>query len=384
MTEAPGRASASDVDKTSNRAALTLALTLPGDVVLYLLLPIYAAEFGVSLVEAGLLLASNRLVRIVGYGWVARFYERHGPGPACTLAAAAAAAATLSYALMSGVALLLIGRLTWGLAFAALNIATQALATAEPVGAARRNGVARSIIACGPMLGLLAGATLALWVGPRPVFVLLALVALLAIPLARRLPSGPAGTVLLRQPRLRPPSQLDRWVFVQGLTLDGLFLIGLTVLAVDAMGSYAALGAGAAMALRYVGEITLGPAAGRAAGRWGAARLLVLFSWMAAAALVAIGFGWLWSGAIALTIVRSLLQPLPAPVAAERNPGPDRIGALARMATWRDIGAGLGPLAAGWLLGVAPAWLLYSFAGLLVVVASIGLDRGFPARNPHK
>ncbi|MBN9426421.1 MAG: MFS transporter, partial [Burkholderiales bacterium] len=205
MTEAPGRASASDVDKTSNRAALTLALTLPGDVVLYLLLPIYAAEFGVSLVEAGLLLASNRLVRIVGYGWVARFYERHGPGPACTLAAAAAAAATLSYALMSGVALLLIGRLTWGLAFAALNIATQALATAEPVGAARRNGVARSIIACGPMLGLLAGATLALWVGPRPVFVLLALVALLAIPLARRLPSGPAGTVLLRQPRLRLP-----------------------------------------------------------------------------------------------------------------------------------------------------------------------------------
>ncbi|MBN9425620.1 MAG: MFS transporter, partial [Burkholderiales bacterium] len=106
--------------------------------------------------------------------------------------------------------------------------------------------------------------------------------------------------------------------------------------------------------------------------------------WMAAAALVAIGFGWLWSGAIALTIVRSLLQPLPAPVAAERNPGPDRIGALARMATWRDIGAGLGPLAAGWLLGVAPAWLLYGFAGLLVVVASIGLDRGFPARNPHK
>lgn len=384
MTDAPGHAGARDIDRTSNRAALTMALTLPGDVVLYLLLPIYAAEFGVSLPEAGLLLASNRLVRIVGYGWVARFYERHGPGPACTLAAIATAAATLSYALVSGVALLMIGRLAWGLAFAALNIATQALATAEPVGAARRNGVARSIIACGPMLALLAGAALALWVGPRPVFALLALVALLAIPLARRLPAGPVGTVLLRQPRLRLPSQLERWVFVQGLTLDGLFMIGLTVLAVGAMGEYAALGAGAAMALRYAGEITLGPAAGRAAGHWGAARLLVLLSWLAGAALAAIGFGWLWSGAIALTILRSLLQPLPAPVAAARHPGAERIGALARLATWRDIGAGLGPLAAGWLLGVMPTWSLYGIAGLLVVLVSIGLDRGFPPHNPRK
>ncbi|MGD9946159.1 MAG: hypothetical protein AB7S98_23300, partial [Burkholderiaceae bacterium] len=97
MTDNDDRQGGRDVDRTSNRAALTLALTLPGDVLLYLLLPIYAAEFGVSLIEAGLLLASNRLVRIVGYGWVARFYERHGPGPACTLACVAAAGATLSY-----------------------------------------------------------------------------------------------------------------------------------------------------------------------------------------------------------------------------------------------------------------------------------------------
>lgn len=45
-----------------------MALALPGDAILYLLLPLYAASFGVSLVEAGLLLAANRLVRIAGYG----------------------------------------------------------------------------------------------------------------------------------------------------------------------------------------------------------------------------------------------------------------------------------------------------------------------------
>ena len=57
---------------------MALGLSLPADVVLYLLLPMYASQFGVTLAEAGMLLAANRLVRIAGYGFVARFYARNG------------------------------------------------------------------------------------------------------------------------------------------------------------------------------------------------------------------------------------------------------------------------------------------------------------------
>ena len=128
-------ASPATADRASRDAALTLGLGLPGDTVLYLLLPLYAAEFGVSLPEAGVLLAANRLVRIAGYGWVARGYERFGPRAACIAAALGAAASTLGYALLSGLFPLLAARLLWGLSFAALNIATQALATAEAHGA---------------------------------------------------------------------------------------------------------------------------------------------------------------------------------------------------------------------------------------------------------
>jgi hypothetical protein len=53
----------------ARNASFTLALTIPGDTLLYLLLPLNHAVFGVSLTEAGLLLAANRLVRIAGYGW---------------------------------------------------------------------------------------------------------------------------------------------------------------------------------------------------------------------------------------------------------------------------------------------------------------------------
>src|SRR5947208_14782663 len=68
--EAMQTAAAIDVaDRNSRHASLTLAFAQPGDTLLYLLLPLDHAAFGVSLAEAGLLLAANRLVRIAGYGW---------------------------------------------------------------------------------------------------------------------------------------------------------------------------------------------------------------------------------------------------------------------------------------------------------------------------
>jgi MFS family permease len=137
---------------------LMLAFAQPGDTLLYLLLPLHHTSFGVSLAEAGVLLAANRLVRIAGYGWVARLYAECGPRLACLFAASASLLSTLGYATLSGVWGLLMARLLWGLSFAAMNIATQALATAEPTGAARRSGRMRAIIAVGPVSGLIVGA----------------------------------------------------------------------------------------------------------------------------------------------------------------------------------------------------------------------------------
>src|SRR4051795_11473575 len=145
-------------DENSRHASLTLAFAQPGDTLLYLLLPLHHDTFGVTLAEAGLLLAANRLVRIAGYGWVARFFAERGPRLACLLAASGSLLSTLGYATLSGVWGLLIARLLWGLSFAAMNIATQALATAEPTGAARRSGRMRAIIAAGPVSGLIVGA----------------------------------------------------------------------------------------------------------------------------------------------------------------------------------------------------------------------------------
>jgi hypothetical protein len=371
MSVPVGRAPLRVADKNSRYASLTLAFAQPGDTLLYLLLPLHHASFGISLAEAGLLLAANRLVRIAGYGWVARFYADRGPRAACLLAVLGSLLSTLGYGVLSGVWSLLIARLLWGLSFAAMNIATQALATAELEGSGRRSGRMRSIVAAGPCLGLVAGALIDQFAGPRVAFLVLAAATLTALPFAARLPRhGEGRPDRIIRPRFRLPSRLDTWSFIQGMTLDGLFVLGLSVLARAALPSYAALAAGGALALRYVGEMLLGPMGGGLAEKFGPQRVLTVLSVLTAAGLALIGAGGLWVGALLVVCLRGLIQPIPGPIVALENPGRDRVPALAALATWRDLGAGTGPLIAGMLLPLVPLPILYGGAAVLLAVSA--------------
>jgi hypothetical protein len=73
-----------EANRDSRHVSLALAFALPADTLLYLVLPMYAAQFGVTLAEAGILLAANRVVRIFGYSWVTRFYAMAIGPPACS------------------------------------------------------------------------------------------------------------------------------------------------------------------------------------------------------------------------------------------------------------------------------------------------------------
>ena len=89
--------------------------------------------------------------------------------------------------------------------------------------------------------------------------------------------------------------------------------------------------------------------------------------------LVVIGAGALWLGALLVVTLRGLIQPIPAPLVALENPGRDRVPALARLATWRDLGAGAGPLLAGALLPLLPHPLLYGGAAVLLAGSAIAV-----------
>lgn len=362
---------ASSPDRHSHHAALALGLALPGDTVLYLLLPMFAPAFGVTLPEAGILLAANRLVRIAGYAAVARFYARNGERLTCTLAMLAAAACALGYATLTGFVALLMLRLVWGLAFAALNLATQALATADPAGAARRAGRSRALSALGPMLALPLGGVCAIWWSPKVIFVLFAAVALAGLGVTRRLPTTPHVQAQATTRGLKLPRSLDAFSFIEGLVLDGLFIFGLSYLGRDLLPGNPVIVAGLLLSVRYLAEIVLSSTSGQLAERHGAEALLATFSVLTSIALVGFGFGWLWTSALAIVVLRALLLPLLPPLVAQRTPGPGRIQALATRSVWRDMGAGAGPVLAGLLLPNVPSAWTYGIAALVLSVAAM-------------
>lgn len=370
-----------EADRATRYAALALAFCLPGDIVLYLLLPLFPEIFNLTLPEVGLLLAANRLVRIVGYQWVANLYATRGPRLTCLLATVATIVATFGYTVLSGVWALLVLRLMWGLAFAGLNIANHALASSVAIDVSRRAGRARGIVAAGPTLGLLAGAMLAEYAGVRAVFLVLGLTTLPALYFAARLPAAPEGGVG-RAPAVSKPDALNVWAFCAGFTLDGIFIVGLAITVAAHQPEGAILAAGAAMALRFALEVVLSPVSGAWGQYLGPRRVLIAGALVAAFGLALIGVtdlsgsdAVLWTGLLTTIVLRAVLQPLPAPVVAETYPGAARVPALAAQSTWRDIGAGLGPLAAGLLLPLIAPAATYGLAALLLAGASLALVR---------
>ena len=361
-------------DRDSRNAAKVLGLCLPSDVLLYLLLPMYAEDFGVTLAQAGVLLAANRLVRIVGYGWVVRFYARHGDRAACSLAAGAAAACALGNATLSGFAALLVLRLVWGLCFATFNLSTQTLATAQAQGAARRAGRSRATLSIGPMLALPLGAVMAQAWGPRSVFFVLCISALLGLWRARALPGEEHSIPARSGRRLRLPDSIATWSFIEGVALDGLFIFGLSLYAQVHIGESGVLVAGVLMAVRYLSEMLFSPLGGRLADRFGPLRMLVLLSLATALALLVFASQWLFIGAFFVLLLRALQLPLVMTLVALRNPH-ERIQALAGNAVWRDIGAGLGPMLAGLLLPQVPAIWAYGAAALAIALAALNCAR---------
>ena len=95
-------------------AATCLGLVWLGDALIYVVLPLYPAAFGVEIASVAILLSVNRVIRIIGYGWVSPLSRRFGANTLTAVACAAAALSTLAYGLVTGFALLFLARLVWG------------------------------------------------------------------------------------------------------------------------------------------------------------------------------------------------------------------------------------------------------------------------------
>jgi len=345
------------------RPSWLLAIAMAGDGLLYALLPLMPEAFGISLAWAGLLLAANRIVRIFAYTQVARLTARLGARRAATIAAAGAVVSTAIFAAEASDWIQLAARFLWGLSFAAINLVTFAYAASVPEQAGRRIGTSRAIVGIAITFTLLAGCFAVDRIGAQMLFTIVTVLSLACLPLALALPP-----VDIRPPRHRAllmplPGRIDLWAAAQGFVVDGVFLVSVTLLLKASVTDFSpAMATGIVFSLRWIVESFCAPIGGRLADRFGATRVMLVFGILMSAALASIAFGFVYAGAVAVTVVRGLTNTIAAAMVAERNPG-DSVGAQSVYSTYRDIGAALGPLIAGLFIdeiGRLPLYLALS------------------------
>lgn len=363
-------------------AAACLGLVWLGDALIYVVLPLYPAAFGVSVASVAILLSVNRVIRIVGYGWVSPLSRRFGANTLTAAACAAGALSTLAYGLVSGFVLLFVARLMWGGAYGVINLTNTAYAYGDGKQAGTHIGLNRAISTLGPVLALGLGGWLVTVVGPTNVFVIYGIVGLISVPLALSLPR------LRHSASEAPPAQKGRWTpsalntlfFVVALGADGVFTATLSTLLSDIIPVTAALvGAGLLLAAQRLTSVILSFASGPIVDGIGANRLLTPCSIVVAIGLGAIAGGHVYVGAVVLILARVIFAIVAPVIAAEQSE--DRIGAIAAYATWSDVG-----LAAGAFIGiVGMEWAGYPLTYATLAALTIAATAWFalaPAAPP--
>ncbi len=353
-------------------ASSVLSLALLGDALIYAVLPVYAASFGVSLAMVGILLSANRFVRVFAYGVVAAITYKVGGRRMCIVAAVLAAISTAIYGVGQGFWILLAGRILWGVTYAILLLITLDYAVAFRKRAGTRVGVSVAIQRAGPIAALLGGAWLTGLIGPTDVFLVLAGVSVLAIPLAMSLPAPRRDSQPQTPPkRLGRPYSVDLVFFLLGFGVDGVFAISIALIfAQETTAAIAVMSGGAILAMRHLAGAVAAPAFGWAADRFGARRVFIAAAVMTIVGFVGIAAGFTVMGAIAMLVFRGALASLgPAIIVDGLAEDDAAIGPLARMQAWRDLGAAMGPLIAGFALAVVSAQFLHGVVAVLLVFA---------------
>jgi MFS family permease len=365
------RATTASDDAVVIRAAAVLGLVWFGDALIYVVLPLHAEVFGIGLGLVGVALSLNRIVRIVGYGWVAFLHRRLGLRVLTASAAFGAALSTVGYGLALGLVPLLVARLVWGFAYGVLNVTTTAYAIGDGQGTGRRVGLNRAVGTIGPALALSGGAWLAVVLGPREVFLVLGVLGLLAVPLALTLPREVAAAERGRAATTRwRPSTLNVLFFTVS-AVDGAFGMTLSLLFAGTLGvGSAMLAAGLLLALQRVAVVVLSLVAGPLIDRLGARRLLTPCIAIVIVGLVAIAHGLVYPGAVAVVVARAFLSSV-GPVLATQERSGSTVERLAAFATWVDSGLAVGPLVGGFVVARLGLPLLYDALAVGIVGALI-------------
>jgi MFS family permease len=396
------------------------ALTLLGDSLLYVVLPLQATALGLSGFEVGLLLSGNRFIRMFtnsGASWLMR---RFPPGPPFSAATGLAAVTTAMYTLTPQFLPFLLARFLWGLCFSTLRLGCflTVLAEAGDRSRGRMMGAYRSISRMGSFAAVVAGGAIFDAAGYRAAMLWMAGITTLALPLA--VWSGPAvaeenlerqtarsgssssgrswrfPSIRLPRPRFGLPSPLlaVNWsAFSLSFVARGVVTATIALFLQQAFGDQ--LGPGGAIGVatlaswligvRWLSEIGLAAPLGALSDRAGRVRSAVGWLIVSAVAVLALALapavGVAVIAAIVLFVASSGLGATLDAAAGDLAPPERRAQVMSAYADWSDLGAAFGPLLALTLAGTIGLRPSFAFGSVLLALGAVGMVVAF--RRPR-
>ncbi|MFF0829122.1 MFS transporter [Brevibacillus sp. NPDC003359] len=381
--------------------ALVTALCMIGDSMLYVVLPLFWEEAGLtSLWEVGILLAVNRFIRVPLGPLVGKWYERSGGRAGLIVAVGLAFLTTLSYSL-EGFWLWLVMRCLWGVAWTFLRLGAYSLIVTVSEGHNRGQlmGLYNGLYRLGSLGGMLVGALLASWYGLSVASIVLAVPSLFAFILVFRYirPSFTSqhptdvkqidtGKRLWSQAQalLTMTTALFVTMVYQGVftsTLSRVIEVREPLIMIGGVMLGAAVIASVIQGIRWGWEPWAAPLVGKISDKHGRANLFivtllvasVLFAALQATSSLVLWFAILFGIQLTATIITTVLDTLAADEAARQ---PNSQVVMTQYSVISDLGAALGPLLAFWLdehVGLGPMY--FGIAMILLLVGLVWLGR---------
>lgn len=344
--------------------ALATALVLPGDSLLYAVLPTYFDQIGLTPIQVGILLSANRWVRLVS-NHVAEVALRGSRSEAWLFAAFLLGSGVMViYGAVTLFAALLAARIGWGIAFSFMRQAgiTTVVAVSGRGNIRQHMGYLRGFTALGGIAGVLLGGLGHDLFGFTPTLLGFFLVSLAAAPMGflsqRGLPAG-SRTVARAAFGTAPAGVMNPRLIFGGLVVGmvgpgiisstlGLVLksrmVGPFHLAGLAIG--AATFSGLVLAFRWTMDGLGAPLLGALADRLGREQLVAPLFFLGAAAMLLAGLsgglGGVIAGVMLLFFCGTFLGVLLTSWAGLVGPR-----AVAAYVTAQDFGSAMGPII-GW------------------------------------
>lgn len=377
--------------------SLAVAAALLGDAMLYVVMPARPELWHLTIVQVGILLSANRLVRLFTNPLSSIFVENYGIYTPFRISLLASLGVLVAYAFSKNFILLLFARLMWGACWSVLRLVSQWIASDRSTEANLGFNLSSnaSIIRVGSIGGAVFGGALSDYLGYEFAFMIFGVFTLISLMIwinksayKEGWPSNYDGkqstgfSRVLRDPRvliLSVASMITGLVFsgLIGATL-GHFLrhkygleynfISITV--------GVATATGLALGLKSFAEVFAGPYGGYVSDKYGRFKTLVLSSGIFSITLVMLGFTdnfFLTFSILILVFITGVIMmmqllTLVGVVAHTKS----RSQVFSVYNTFQDFGSALGPLIGLSLMPVNLLPSLYTFSAITLFLLIMG------------